>query len=73
MSGRVRASWRRCDILNLVLGPLDLDLLGLEVHLNRVILNIVAVSGAGNLSATCSAPWPGCWTTAACSARSVRS
>ena len=39
----------RCDILNLVLGPLHLDLLGLEVDLNRVILNIVAVSGAGNL------------------------
>lgn len=38
-----------CDILNLVLGPLDLDLLGLQVHLDRVVLNIVAVSGAGNL------------------------
>ena len=38
-----------CDILHLVLGPLDLDLLGLQVHLDRVVLNIVAVSGAGNL------------------------
>ena len=38
-----------CDILNLVLGPLDLDLLGLQVHLDRVVLDIVAVSGAGNL------------------------
>ncbi len=38
-----------CDILNLVLGPLDLNLLGLEVHLNRVVLDIVAVPGAGNL------------------------
>lgn len=38
-----------CDVLNLVLGPLDLDLLGLQVHLNRVVLNIVAQSGAGNL------------------------
>jgi hypothetical protein len=38
-----------CDILNLVLGPLDLDLLGLQVHLDRVVLNIVAASGAGNL------------------------
>jgi hypothetical protein len=38
-----------CDILNLVLGPLDLNLLGLTVHLNQVILNIVAVTGAGNL------------------------
>jgi hypothetical protein len=38
-----------CNILNLVLGPLDLNLLGLEVHLNQVILDIVAVTGAGNL------------------------
>ncbi len=38
-----------CDILNLVLGPLDLNLLGLEVHLNQVILDIVGVTGAGNL------------------------
>jgi hypothetical protein len=38
-----------CDILNLVLGPLDLNLLGLEVHLDRVVLDIVANSGAGNL------------------------
>jgi hypothetical protein len=38
-----------CDILNLVLGPLDLNLLGLEVHLNRVVLDIVAVTGQGNL------------------------
>ena len=38
-----------CDILNLVLGPLDLDLLGLKVHLDRVVLNIIAASGAGNL------------------------
>lgn len=38
-----------CNILNLVLGPLDLDLLGLQVHLDRVVLNIVAQSGAGNL------------------------
>jgi hypothetical protein len=35
--------------LNLVLGPLDLNLLGLEVHLNRVVLDIVARTGAGNL------------------------
>jgi hypothetical protein len=38
-----------CDILHLVLGPLDLDLLGLQVHLNRVVLDVVAVAGAGNL------------------------
>jgi hypothetical protein len=38
-----------CDVLNLVLGPLDLDLLGLQVHLDKVVLNIIAASGAGNL------------------------
>lgn len=38
-----------CDILHLVLGPLDLDLLGLQVHLDQVVLDIVAKSGAGNL------------------------
>ena len=48
-SGRVAANAAACDILNLVLGPLDLNLLGLEIHLNRVVLDIVAVAGAGNL------------------------
>lgn len=38
-----------CDILNLVLGPLDLDLLGLQVHLDKVVLKIDAAPGAGNL------------------------
>ena len=38
-----------CDILHLELGPLDLDLLGLVVHLDRVVLDITAVPGAGNL------------------------
>ena len=38
-----------CDILNLVLGPLDLDLLGLEVHLDKVVLKIIATPGPGNL------------------------
>ena len=38
-----------CDVLNLVLGPLHLDLLGLVVDLNQVVLDITAVAGAGNL------------------------
>jgi len=38
-----------CDILNLILGPLHLDLLGLVVDLNQVILNITGETGAGNL------------------------
>jgi hypothetical protein len=48
-NGRVAANAAACDILNLVLGPLDLNLLGLEIHLQRVVLDIVAVAGAGNL------------------------
>jgi len=38
-----------CQILTLTLGPLDLNLLGLAIHLNQVVLNITAVPGAGNL------------------------
>jgi hypothetical protein len=38
-----------CEILDLVLGPLDLDVLGLVVHLDTVHLNITAESGPGNL------------------------
>jgi hypothetical protein len=38
-----------CDVLNLVLGPLHLDLLGLTVDLNQVVLDIAAVTVAGNL------------------------
>jgi hypothetical protein len=38
-----------CQILHLDLGPLDLDLLGLNVHLNEVVLDIAATPGAGNL------------------------
>ena len=38
-----------CGILHLELGPLDLDLLGLVVHLDRVVLDLSAAPGAGNL------------------------
>ncbi len=38
-----------CEILHLELGPLDLDLLGLQVHLDKVVLDITAQSGQGNL------------------------
>lgn len=38
-----------CEILHLVLGPLDLNLLGLRIQLNQVVLDITAVPGAGNL------------------------
>jgi len=38
-----------CDILHLELGPLDLDVLGLVVHLNKIVLDIDAQPGPGNL------------------------
>jgi hypothetical protein len=38
-----------CQILHLELGPLDLDLLGLQVHLDKVVLDITAQSGPSNL------------------------
>lgn len=47
--GRVTTQRATCDILHLTLAPLDLDLLGLRVHLDRVVLDIVAATGAGNL------------------------
>ncbi len=39
----------RCEIVTLDLGPLHLDLLGLVVDLNEVVLDVAAESGAGNL------------------------
>jgi hypothetical protein len=38
-----------CQILSLTLGPLHLDVLGLAIDLNQVVLNIAAVPGAGDL------------------------
>jgi hypothetical protein len=38
-----------CPILHLELGPLDLNLLGLRVELDRVVLDITAIPGPGNL------------------------
>jgi hypothetical protein len=38
-----------CQILNLVLGPINLNLLGLVVRTNQINLRIDAVPGAGNL------------------------
>ncbi len=38
-----------CDVLNLVLGPLDLNVLGLQISLDTVVLDIIAVTGSGNL------------------------
>ena len=38
-----------CAILHLELGPLSLDLLGLHVDLSRIVLDITAEPGPGNL------------------------
>ena len=38
-----------CDVLHLTLGPIDLNLLGLVVHLDQIQLDITAVSAPGNL------------------------
>lgn len=38
-----------CTILHLTLGPIDLNLLGLRVTTNQIVLDITAQSGPGNL------------------------
>jgi hypothetical protein len=38
-----------CEILHLDLGPLHLTLLGLNIDLSRIVLDITATTGAGNL------------------------
>jgi len=38
-----------CQILDLTIGPINLDLLGLQVTTNQIHLNITAHSGPGNL------------------------
>jgi len=43
------ASTGSCQILDLVLGPINLNLLGLVVTTNQIHLNITAQSGPGNL------------------------
>ena len=43
------ATQATCDILHLDLGPLSLDLLGLQIDLSRIVLDITAQAGAGNL------------------------
>jgi len=38
-----------CEILHLELGPIDLNLLGLVVHVDRIVIDISAQPGPGNL------------------------
>ncbi len=48
-ANKVASAAATCPVLHLNLGPLNLNLLGLKVHLNQVILNIDAQSGPGLL------------------------
>ncbi|HEY3067517.1 MAG TPA: hypothetical protein VGL09_17120 [Methylomirabilota bacterium] len=48
-SGAVTAQLLTCEILDLTLGPLDLNLLGLVIHLDRVHLTIEANPAGGLL------------------------
>lgn len=38
-----------CPILHLVLGPINLNLLGLQVTTNQIVVDITAIPGPGNL------------------------
>jgi hypothetical protein len=49
LGGSTSQAAATCPILDLTLGPLDLNLLGLRVQLNQVHLTITAISGPGNL------------------------
>jgi hypothetical protein len=49
VSAPVAVAQATCRVLDLTLGPLHLDLLGLVVDLNQVHLTINAVPGPGNL------------------------
>jgi hypothetical protein len=38
-----------CPILHLEIGPIDLDLLGLVIHVDEIVIDITAEPGPGNL------------------------
>jgi hypothetical protein len=38
-----------CQVLHLELGPIDLGLLGMQLHLNQIVLDFTALSGSNNL------------------------
>ena len=46
---RVSQQRRRCEILDLDIGRIHLDLLGLVVNIAPIHINVTAVRGAGNL------------------------
>lgn len=45
----IDANAEACEILHLELGPIDLNLLGLVVHVDRIVIDITAQPGPGNL------------------------
>jgi hypothetical protein len=47
--GAAAAQATSCQVLDLVVNPITLNLLGLVVHTDTIHLNITAVPGAGNL------------------------
>jgi len=49
VGARPNAADPTCPILDLTLGPIDLNLLGLEVKTSPICLSITAVPGSGNL------------------------
>jgi hypothetical protein len=48
-TGAAAAQVTSCQVLDLVINPITLNLLGLVVHTDTIHLNITAVPGAGNL------------------------
>ena len=48
-SSATPAATASCSVLSLVLGPINLNVLGLQVTTNQIMLNINAIPGAGNL------------------------
>jgi hypothetical protein len=48
-TGAAAAQATSCQVLDLVINPITLNLLGLVVHTDTIHLNITAVRGAGNL------------------------
>jgi hypothetical protein len=48
-TGAAAAQATSCQVLDLVINPINLNLLGLVVHTDTIHLNITAVPGAGNL------------------------
>jgi hypothetical protein len=48
-SNALAAADPTCNVLNLTLGPIDLNLLGLMLHVNQVVVNITANPAGGLL------------------------